>query len=722
MKHLSTTTAVRRVNALGLITGLLLGAGITPLPADVTIADYTGPGNFSYAVEFMPDIDQKRAFLPKNGSVHCAPTSIMNLFAYAANFGFPNLLPGAGLWSGAARHAEMTEYVRDLGVLMGTDDTGTHGGVFAGANQWLADSSMDEMAFVAFPKANGHWPVIDDGAYLAAGGAVVSFCYGRYEAEAGPNGIPLLTTRPQGHCVTLQRAVADSNLILGPREVRYRNPGSPDDGNLFSNSPYASADATTAENIEIARDLDGDGVFDIYPVTSLVNPPPDDGRYRIIDGFYALYPPGGMSYSEVEVAAQFANNKLGFVQDAQPVPFHLPSATRVLSVVPHPELHSGLALLEKVGGGKTLVRVPHARGSRPSTEAIPIATVPASSLTLVLGYGHSVFVVGQEQILHFETPAQTAQLIASVPLPREVVSTRIEAATYNHDTHEIIVMSGSGRRLFAIDPSTLRVKAGYVLTGSAPVQGVRSLVAWGGAQSRVVAALENGQVIQATYARPATGASNSIPIAFSRVLLPGVTNALSVDVDNGGRLYVGDKRVGLREYQPLTAAKWVRVARPLYSRFHLAGRKFAVFKNRTNLRPELHDTPEWDHIPADELIPLGPDIPDAIQGTRPGQAARKPDLTITKVTEAGNLATITMRNIGSANAPACVLRCYYWGGESWTLFRTIDIAPLAKGASTIKVAIDPKVTEFNNKYVVDAANVVVESNEINNTRETPGVL
>ena len=45
---------------------------------------------------------------------------------------------------------------------------------------------------------------------------------------------------------------------------------------------------------------------------------------------------------------------------------------------------------------------------------------------------------------------------------------------------------------------------------------------------------------------------------------------------------------------------WQPAVKPLYARFNLAGRKFAVFKSRSNIRPELHDTPEWNNIPADK--------------------------------------------------------------------------------------------------------------------------
>lgn len=626
MKLISTNHLSRRSRALPLALGLALSTGVVAPHADVAIAEFDGYGDYSYAVNFMADIDQRRDILPSDGSLHCGPTSIMNLFAYAANFGFPELQPTPGVWEGVLRHLEMSFDVFNLGVLMGTDDGGTGGtGLFNGAVDWLDENDHGAMSFVSFTKGGGYWPVIDDGTAFGWAGGVVSFCYGRYVvAPGGPDGIPWLTDRNLGHCVTLQRSVADNGDVLGPRELQSRDPANPNDGDLSSNSQYTSTDYATAANIEIARDIDGDGVFNIYPVTSLVNPPPaDDPRYRIIDGFYALYPPGGMSYTEVEVAAQFANGQLGFVQGAQPVPSVMPAGTRVLSVVPHPELHSALALLEQKGGGKFVARIPHApaKSSKPK-EIVVVGSVPADSVALVLGYGHSAFVVGQKEILHLEAPGQTAHLVARAPLPKQVAPYRIDAATYNNDSHEILLISGTQRRLFAIDPSTLKLKGAFILHAPFPVGAVRSLVAWGGRSGRIVAALDNGRLMQIDYQpRSADGDGDTDGRDFltwqrqvgTSLNLPGVANALSVDVDSGGRLYVSDKRAGLLEFTPHPTRGWQKAAKPLYAKFNLAGRKFAPFKNRTNVRPELHDTREWNNMPADEVIPLGPEIPD----TRP---------------------------------------------------------------------------------------------------------
>ena len=103
MKTKDTPSSLtRRIgNTLRLAACLILVAGVAPVRADVTVAQYNYdvPGDYSYAITYMPDFDQRRYGLANNGNMHCVPTSTMNMFAYAAHFGFPDLLPGPGDWT-----------------------------------------------------------------------------------------------------------------------------------------------------------------------------------------------------------------------------------------------------------------------------------------------------------------------------------------------------------------------------------------------------------------------------------------------------------------------------------------------------------------------------------------------------------------------------------------------------------------------------------------------
>jgi hypothetical protein len=277
----------------------------------------------------------------------------------------------------------------------------------------------------------------------------------------------------------------------------------------------------------------------------------------------------------------------------------------VLSVIPHPELHSGLVLLEQRGGGKSLARVRHT-----GEVVILVGTLPAGARSLVLGYGHSVFVVGDDGIQHLEAHGGSAHRVAAAAWPGEMAGLSFEAATYNFDSQELLVISGRHNRLFALDPASLALKAAYTLVPPFSRGRVRSVTAWGHPQGQLVAALDDRELVEVEYRASRPSARRALPAPVHRLVLPGVQDPLSVDVDGGGRLYVADRRAGVREFVPRGGHGWRPAAEPLYARFALAGRQFAVFKSRSNLRPGLHDTPEWDNIPAEELIPLGPVIPD----------------------------------------------------------------------------------------------------------------
>jgi hypothetical protein len=573
--------------------------------ANVLDARFDGTGDFSYGIEFMTDLDQRRAGLPGDGKAFCVPASAMNLFAYAANFGFPQLFPGPGLWEGVPRHEEMTAYLQVLGQLMSTDaDNGTTlSGQTAGFAGWLQLADLASMPVVTIARDDDYWPTVDVGAFMGTAGAVVNFAYGRYQWTPGPMGQIWLTNRNMGHSVTLQRAVADNGQTLGPRPMRMHNPSGPSDGNLLSNSAYFSQDLPDAENLEVGLDADNDGDFEYFTATSLVEPPPDDNRFRLLDSVTGLYPPGGMSYSEVEVNAQFVGGGLGFVTDRKPVTHTLPAGTSLVSVIPHPELHSGLALL-RGAAGEAVHQLPHGSG-----RSQRLVDLPRGSKFLVLGYGQSVYAVGTSSITGLEVRSRDASRLGSVALPSQVRATALEAAAYNEATDELLVISGTGSRLFVFDAATLRLSATYVLKSPTVPGTIRSLTVLPAANSnassptagapasprRVLVALASGALGQLDYGTT-TGVVGGLPVvALTRLVLPGVSDPLSADVDGGGRLYVADRRSGLLEFVVSGAGKWERARQPFYSAGQGVGRKFAAFRSRSNLRPGIHDQPEWSH-------------------------------------------------------------------------------------------------------------------------------
>jgi hypothetical protein len=107
--------------------------------------------------------------------------------------------------------------------------------------------------------------------------------------------------------------------------------------------------------------------------------------------------------------------------------------------------------------------------------------------------------------------------------------------------------------------------------------------------------------------------------------------------------------------------------------------------------------------------------------TQADVVAPMPDLTILSVTKSGTTAYVTIKNIGSGNAPQCILRSYYWTGHGYNeMVYTAQYVTLAAGATTVRELTHPNIaTAQFQKYVIDVNNVAAESNENNNIKYIP---
>ncbi len=252
----------------------------------------------------MPDLDQVRDGLPGDGGMHCVPTASMNLFAYAANHGFPEVFPGPGYWQASSGPAydEMTGNLALLGAVMGTSPvSGTNGdGWLTGMNVVLGPSGK----FNVINKWAGgsSVPRVREMAQHVAMGGIVAFAYGRYNIITTINGTPVLDRRG-GHAVTMQKALANSSTS---GVMWYRDPA--DGGSAFTQSPYGSREmAFTQQSVRL----------DWQPLTVLnldrmiISPPPSDGRLRIVDQYMAIRPKAGFAFQPSVNGAQIFIANIG---------------------------------------------------------------------------------------------------------------------------------------------------------------------------------------------------------------------------------------------------------------------------------------------------------------------------------------------------------------------------------------------------------------------------
>ena len=157
----------------------------TAVMADFDISRYSSGTSYELLMSNMPDFDQQRTGLANDGGMHCVPTANANLFAYAANHGFPGLAPGQSNWQGNSNHAAGTNFIDRLGDAMGTSGNfGTsHGNAWRGVRQILREEGFDDIFVVEHESTSVFNRVLLK--EIAQAGvlrnAIQTICYGRYD-------------------------------------------------------------------------------------------------------------------------------------------------------------------------------------------------------------------------------------------------------------------------------------------------------------------------------------------------------------------------------------------------------------------------------------------------------------------------------------------------------------------------------------------------------------
>lgn len=210
---------------------------------------YHAPDDLRWYVTDMPDFDQRRAFRPANvpfvgldpstglpgdGGMYCVPTATLNMFAYAANHGYPSLLPGDATYSQWMTPSYDTPFYDDATLSLAAlgDSMGTHAvngtgsaGWYAGADAWTPDDLMDVGMFAA----KGTWAPLGQhlGQVAHNTGGLVSLAWGNYswESDQGPDGETGLMEFNGGHAVTLSWIDVKSSIIS---DIQVKNPATGD--------------------------------------------------------------------------------------------------------------------------------------------------------------------------------------------------------------------------------------------------------------------------------------------------------------------------------------------------------------------------------------------------------------------------------------------------------------------------------------------------------------
>jgi hypothetical protein len=588
--------ACRRAASVTLVTAWAVTGSVH---ADIIIAEYTDEENFEYQVQYMPDLDQKRGELADGGDVHCVPTSTMNLFAYAAEWGFPDLLPGPGVYTNDQSHLLMSFYLGSLGQEMGTGPAPNGTGV----NGWLDGTAfwLDGHPFVrtASYRSGNFCPKLHDAAHAAACGSLVAVCYGRFNFNFSPT--PVVADDPEsGHCVTMMRARSNGPDSL---ELWVRDPADSGDS-IWVQSPWSYRIYSTVENMHIQHDWDGNGLYTTHEVTVLEYNP-DAERMAIFYKVYKITPLFGYDFETVQINFHGVAGT-DFTVKPPTTHFEPSQGFQIISAGLHPDLHSFL-YLEQAGPNEpsALVLADRATGAT----SVKFQAIGLNLMTV--GRDRDIYTFGLGLLRRLDmdaTPDPVAgESGSSYPQIDSMQWPHLgQAIAYNDNTDEVVVVSMTSRRiLFAPRSFGSEVEPvfDYVIPSTVPTMNALTMAINPIDDSIWLCDNATHLVYRLVLNNPGpNGFLTGTPVAF-----PDNAEPTSIDFDDRGHLLLTDRVTGndheVREYANDGKGNLVRVMDSMYADL-LVGSKFKIARSRSNFDPQFNSADETV-TPASELPDLG---------------------------------------------------------------------------------------------------------------------
>jgi hypothetical protein len=595
MTRFTRTTMLSAAMAFVVVAGLGSSAH-----ADVEGA-YADDVTYNLKITHMPDFDQRRKSatglvgLPNNGSMYCVPTATMNLFAYAANHGYPNIAPGPAWWQSQSHYNDAGINILTLGLLMGTnpsDGTGAQSAQ-AGAAAWLSGSLLTCDTFIA----SGNWsPTITHITHAVLSGGIVAFGYGRYDYLGEAGGTAFVGARQGGHRVTLAQATRSGNAII----IKVRDPADdPDDlggsseAHLFSQSPFANRAFASAQQktvISIA------GPWTRFS-TSLINPPPTNSngvqRMLLISSYIVVKPLWGLTWqpgiNNNPPKIKFKMPQFGGAFGSADTTYELIDFNIVGDVAFGLDPGNVYVVGDNALGQTFLQEVNVNTGV-----AMNVAQLDRAA-DLVFGRKRELYALSRDQLwcLNVDDDTLTDPVEAQVSPPAPC-----EAMCYDDARDEIILLSPTERKIFRyphrlptdVKPHVQCIPENVMMAGDGSVH-VNPV------DGNIWFITDGTSVIYHVPDDPQCEPEVEM-ISFGEIVNP---RSITFD-DHGGMYIVCDAGLKKLVYND-RLARWEIVADDYFADFEI-GEKFYVTKSRTNYDPAEHDGPEWNNIEPDELNDL----------------------------------------------------------------------------------------------------------------------
>lgn len=555
--------------------------------ADVTVSYYNGAGDYHWKVTGMVDFDQRRdnccghPGLPGDGSMYCVPTSTMNLFAYAANHGFPGFDPGPANWQSQANYDLATSRIAELGALMNCDasDGTSVSGWIDGSSAWIAAYGPPPGWAVQYFYTSSDYTVrAFKMAKIAAQGSILSWCYGRYHVVTEIDGHPFVS-RDGGHCVTLTEAFNDGNQAF----FRYRDPA--DAANDAVQSTFVSKEVSLTPVTYATLPLSG-----FTNTMTAIAYPSSDGLIRFIDSFMALRPAFGLAYATV------GDNTV--IKKILPIAFG-PSGPATLTLngplagiadIFHDADGDDAIVLEKVAAGAPITAL----------KRIDLLTGEETAI----GSFNSLkrFTVGRTGRIYAHDGSKIYCLKADGTLESAVSNVGSPTAmAYDDANDDLLILSVPQRKVTRLDKN-LQVVSSFIIPTN---------VAMSGDGSVFVNPFDGAVYFD-------TDASNAIhrlsglsaPFTLTSLTIPGIVNPKGIAAGDDGALFISTG--GVMKVARLTRSGGWAIDTSSPFNGTPASDRISMLRSRTNFDPAEHGGPAWSNILAENLLDIGVTVPDCL--------------------------------------------------------------------------------------------------------------
>ncbi|MBL9141804.1 MAG: hypothetical protein JNK53_08055, partial [Phycisphaerae bacterium] len=562
-------------------------AGAHSAHADVTSATYTNSQNYNYKISGMPDFDQKRDDLPDNGDMYCAPTSAINLYAYAANHGFPTQGLPNWTYQSQSHFDAVTNAIELMGTYMGTSPSGGTTCCIASA-LWTWNFSNPMLKHTVRYLTSDYTPGIAKMTSLACSGWIMSFAYGKYEVTGTHSGNPVLN-RTGGHVVTLNYSWRSG----ASRLLTYRDPSS--DASLPEQSTFSGKMVSPFNYTGWYPNAGLRTMAGLFYSSSAVA--------RVMDSHFGIRPIYGVRFvGSPALAGNEAGAGGGTIEQMDPVPFEGSSNASLPAI----SLPSSLRMIDmhlNPGAGNALVIADSVSPPLPSRlrtldlmtgELVVLPDAPAGLKRMEINRFDQIVAFDGNNVLYRMDENGT------VMSSNSIVSGLSDIAVDDVDDR-VWLLSISNRKLFKVWPDFSRIELSFDVPANVPMSGEGHLVI---DPTNHVPYVKTDGSVKFWRITPPSGIAGAIGTAMP---LPGAGAIQSIFMGDDGTLYVGDGSV--RTFKKDPGGSWVVDTSSPFNGLP-SGEHLAMLRSTSNYDPDLHGGVAWQNIQPAQLEDNTPELSD----------------------------------------------------------------------------------------------------------------